>query len=163
MEQYIQPFLQTTSTVFKQMLDCEIRPDRAYFVGKEAFNNWDISGLIALTGEVKGLVAISMKYPTASRMTSHLIKEQENGASSVDMKDAIGELVNIIAGNVKKELEDQFQIVISLPRVISGKAHAVVIPNDRMRLLCIPFSIYESDTICLSINIEDDEVAELVM
>ena len=157
MEQYIQPFLQTTSTVFKQMLNCDIRPDRAYFVGKDAFTQWDISALIALTGEVKGLVAISMKYPTASIMTNYLTKGQENDASSGDVKDVVGELVNIIAGNVKKELEDQFQIVISLPRVISGKAHAVVIPNDRIRLLCIPFTVYENDTICLSINIENDD------
>ena len=154
MEQYIQPFVQVTSSVFKNMLQCELIPDRAYFVGKEAFLNWDISGLIALTGEVKGLVAISMKNSTASKITSQLTGADTS--SSSDIIDAVGELVNIIAGNVKKELEDMFRIVISLPKVISGMAHMVVIPDDRIRLLCIPFAIYESEVVCLSINIQQN-------
>jgi chemotaxis protein CheX len=75
--------------------------------------------------------------------------------SIADMIDAIGEIVNIIAGNVKKNLEDMFKIVISLPKVVHGKAHIVVIPDDRMRLLCIPFKIFENETISLSININE--------
>ena len=155
MEQYIHPFVQVTSSVFKDMLQCELKPDRAYFVGKEAFLDWDISGLIALTGEVKGLVAISMKNATASKITAKLMGGIESIHSS-DMVDAVGEIVNIIAGNVKKNLEDMFKIVISLPKVISGKAHAVVIPDDRMRLLCIPFTVFDGEVICLSINIQEN-------
>ena len=153
MEQYIQPFVQVTSSVFKDMLKCDLQPERAYFVGKEAFLDWDISGIIALTGEVKGLVAISMKNPTASKITAELTGTDEFSRS--DIIDALGELVNIIAGNVKKNLEDMFRIIISLPKVISGKAHTVVIPDDRIRLLCIPFNIYENEVICLSINIQE--------
>ena len=154
MEQYIQPFVQVTSTVFKNMLDCDLKPDRVYFVGKEAFLDWDISGIIALTGEVKGLVAISMKNATASKITAQLTGT--NDFSNSDIVDAVGELINIIAGNVKKNLEDMFRIIISLPKVISGKAHMVVIPDDRIRLLCIPFSIYDNEAICLSINIDEN-------
>ena len=153
MEQYIQPFIQVTSSVFKDMIQCDLNPGRAYFIGKESFREWDISGLIALTGEVKGLVAISMKYPTAAKITHLLIKKEKSSTS--EMTDAIGEMVNIIAGNVKKNLEDMFKIIISLPRVVSGMAHMVVIPEDRIRLLCIPFSIFENETICLSINIRE--------
>jgi len=153
MEQYIQPFVQVTTAVFKNMLQCELKPDRAYFVEKEAFMDWDISGIIALTGEVKGLVAISMKNATASKIAEHLIGT--NVFSNADIADAVGELVNIIAGNVKQNLEDMFKIIISLPKVVSGIAHKVVIPSDRMRLLCIPFTIYENEAICLSININE--------
>jgi chemotaxis protein CheX len=154
MEQYIQPFVDVSTNVFQDLLHCDIKPDRAYFVGKEAFLNWDISGIIALTGEVKGLVAISVKYPTASKITNILTGTNEK-PSTADMVDAIGEIVNIIAGNVKKNLEDKFRIIISLPRVVHGKAHTVVIPDERMRLLCIPFTIFEDETISLSININE--------
>ncbi|MDR2661381.1 MAG: chemotaxis protein CheX [Treponema sp.] len=156
MEQYIQPFIQVTSTVFKDMLQCEINPDRAYFINKDAFLTWDVSALIALTGEVRGLVAISMKYPTAAKITSRLMGTTGN-VSLVDMTDAIGELVNIIAGNVKLNLEDMFRITISLPKVVHGKAHSVVIPDERTRLLCIPFKIFTNETLCLSINIDESK------
>ena len=153
MEQYIQPFVQVTTSVFKDMLQCELKPDRAYFAEKESFLDWDLSGLIALTGEVKGLVAISMKNSTALKITAHLTGMDD--ISNSDMVDAVGEMVNIIAGNVKKNLEDLFKIVISLPKVISGKAHMIVIPDDRLRLLCIPFTIFENEIVCLSINIQE--------
>ena len=154
MEQYIQPFVQVTSAVFNSMLQVELKPDRAYFAEKESFLEWDISGIIALTGEVKGLVAISMKKETALKITAQLTGANE--LSNSDTIDAVGELVNIIAGNVKRNLEDMFRIIISLPKVISGKAHMIVIPEDRIRLLCIPFAIYENEVICLSINIQEN-------
>jgi chemotaxis protein CheX len=153
MEQYIQPFVQVTKTVFKNLLSCEIVPGRAYFIQKEAFLSWDISGIIALTGEVKGLISISMKSPTASRIAGRLMGEG-TALSDADVVDAIGEIVNIIAGNVKKNLEDMFRIIISLPTVVRGKAHAVVIPDERTRLLCIPFAIFDTETIWLSLTID---------
>ena len=153
MEQYIQPFVQVTATVFKSMLQYDLVPDRAYFAEKESFLNWDLSGVIALTGGVKGLVAMSMKYPTAQKITTRLTGL--DSASKADLSDAVGELVNIIAWNVKKSLENMFDIIISLPTVVSGKAHMIVIPSDRIRLLCIPFKIFEDEIICLSININE--------
>ncbi|MDR2050030.1 MAG: chemotaxis protein CheX [Treponema sp.] len=153
MEQYIQPFVQVSKTVFKGLLNCELVPGRAYFIRKEAFLDWDISGIIALTGEVKGLISISMKSPTASKIAGRLIGEGA-GFTEADVVDAIGEIVNIIAGNVKKNLEDMFRIIISLPTVVRGKAHAIVIPEARTRLLCIPFTVFDTDTIWLSLTID---------
>jgi chemotaxis protein CheX len=135
------------------MLHLEIAPERAYFIGKEAFLDWDISGLIALTGEVTGLVAISMKSPTAAKIAD-MLTGKDKFDSEADVVDAIGEIINIIAGNVKKNLEDMFKIIISLPKVVRGKAHMIVIPDTRTRMLCIPFTIFESESICLSINID---------
>jgi chemotaxis protein CheX len=153
MEQYIQPFVQVSKSVFKNLLNCEIVPGRAYFIQKKAFLDWDISGVIALTGEVKGLISISMKSPTADKIAGCLVGKQP-GFSEADVVDAIGEIVNIIAGNVKKNLEDLFRIIISLPVVIRGRAHSVVIPEERTRLLCIPFTIFDTETIWLSLTID---------
>ncbi|MDR2182107.1 MAG: chemotaxis protein CheX [Treponema sp.] len=152
MEQYIQPFVQVTTSIFKELVHCDIVPERAYFVGKDSFLAWDLSGLIALTGEVKGMVAISMKTTTASKITTILTKLPDPPPAVIT--DAIGEVVNIIAGNAKKYLEEMFKIIISLPTVIRGKAHMVAIPDERTRLLCIPFTIFDGETISLSINID---------
>ncbi|MDR0586561.1 MAG: chemotaxis protein CheX [Treponema sp.] len=153
MEQYIQPFVQVCKTVFKSLLNCEIIPGRAYFIQKEAFLDWDISGIIALTGEVKGLISISMGASTASKIAGRLIGEGID-FSDADVVDAIGEIVNIIAGNVKKNLEDMFKIIISLPAVVRGNARFIVIPEERTRLLCIPFTVFDTDTIWLSLTID---------
>ncbi|MDR2029009.1 MAG: chemotaxis protein CheX [Treponema sp.] len=115
--------------------------------------NWDISGLIALTGETRGIVAISMKTETALEITRILTGKTHSYLDS-DVVDMIGELVNIISGNVKKNLEDTYKIIISLPYIIRGRAHLVVIPEERSRLLCIPFKIFIDQGLCLSISID---------
>jgi chemotaxis protein CheX len=154
MEPYIQPFVQVTTAVFKELLNLDVSPDRAYFTGKEAFLNWDLSGIIALTGGVKGMVAISMKSNTASKIAGLLTGEK--GTSDSDIADAVGEIVNIIAGNVKRNLEDMFKIIISLPKIVRGKAHFIVIPDERTRILCIPFTIFKDEIISLALSIDWD-------
>ncbi|MDR0402589.1 MAG: chemotaxis protein CheX [Treponema sp.] len=153
MERYIQPFVQVSKSVFKELLNCDITPGRAYFVKKDAFLDWDVSGIIALTGEVRGLISISMKSHTAARL-ARLLMGDEASYTDADVVDAVGEIVNIIAGNVKKKLEDMFRIIISLPTVVRGKAHAVVLPEERTRLLCIPFTVFDADTIWLTLAID---------
>lgn len=153
MEEFIQPFAEVTKTVFKGLLHCDVVPEKAYFIKKEAFLGWDISGIIALTGGTRGLVSLSMKFPTAAKIAGRLTEQLGNGVEA-EMTDAIGELTNIISGNVKKELEDRFNITISLPTVVRGKAHLIVIPEERTRLLCIPFKIFDTDVFWLSISID---------
>ena len=153
MEQYIQPFIQVCTSIFRDLLHCNIVPGRAYFIKKEAFLEWDISGIIALSGGIRGLVALSMKSSTASKIAAALTNIREDEIET-DITDALGEIVNIIAGNVKENLEDMFKIVISLPKVVKGKAHFIVIPESRTRLLCIPFTIFANETFWLSISID---------
>jgi chemotaxis protein CheX len=153
MEQYIQPFIQVCTHVFRILLHCDIVPGRTYFIKKDAFLEWDISGIIALSGGAKGLVALSMKNSTAVKIATILTNMRESYIET-DTTDAIGEIANIIAGNVKKSLEDNFKISISLPKVVKGKAHFVVIPENRTRLLCIPFTIFAGETFWLSLSID---------
>jgi chemotaxis protein CheX len=52
--------------------------------------------------------------------------------------DALGEIVNIIAGKAKQRREDTFKLIISLPAIIWGLEHKVKWPTHRNQLLCIP-------------------------
>jgi chemotaxis protein CheX len=56
-----------------------------------------------------------------------------------DVLDTIGELVNIIAGNAKKGLE-QYRLVISLPTIVSGEGHQVAWPAA-IPIVGIPFAL----------------------
>ncbi|MDR0590150.1 MAG: chemotaxis protein CheX, partial [Spirochaetaceae bacterium] len=64
------------------------------------------------------------------------------------------EIVNVISGNVKQKLQNTFKLFLSLPYVIKGKAHMIALPMERRRLLCIPFTIFDDQLICLSIAID---------
>ena len=153
MEQYIQPFVNVCVNVFREFLDEEINVERPYFEQKEKLNEWDLSGVIGLSGEARGAVVISMKKELGIKITEILTGNKHEHIDD-DVVDAIGELVNIIAGNVKKELEENFRLIISLPTFIEGAKHKIKWPNIQARVMCIPFEIFQEDVFNLSVALE---------
>ncbi|MDR3199833.1 MAG: chemotaxis protein CheX [Spirochaetales bacterium] len=153
MERYIQPFIDVCKNVFKEFVGAEIKEGRPYFAEKDSANEWDLSAVIGLTGEARGAVVISMKTDLALRVTDILTGSKHNRLDD-EVLDAIGEIVNIIAGNAKKGLEEAFHLVISLPTIVQGKEHTVKWPNSQTRIICIPFNLFEKDTFTLLIAIE---------
>jgi chemotaxis protein CheX len=153
MEKYIQPFIDVCKNVFKEFVGCELSADRPYFEEKEMINDWDISAVIGLTGEARGAVVISMKTALAIRLTD-ILTGSNHTTLDEEAVDAIGEIVNIIAGNVKKSLEESFRLIISLPTIVQGKEHMIKWPSGHTRIICIPFNIFENETFALSVAIE---------
>jgi chemotaxis protein CheX len=154
MEQYIQPFIKVCETVFCDFCKTEVKAGRVFFVEKEEFSqDWDISGVIGLSGEARGAVAISLRESTALRITALLTGEEKQKIDS-DATDAVGEIINIIAGNVKKHFEDNLRIRISLPTIVTGKSHTIVWPSGKTRIMSIPFSIFSDQEICLSVAVD---------
>ena len=154
MEQYIQPFIKVCETVFHDFCQTNVNAGRVFFVAKNEYEtSWDISGIIGLSGEASGAVAISLKDVTAFQVTK-ILTGQEYKSIDSDVTDAIGEIINIIAGNVKKDFEDELRVRISLPSIIKGRAHSIVWPSEKTRIICIPFSVFGDQEICLSIAVD---------
>ena len=156
MKQYIQPFINVCKSVFKDLIGKEIEAKIPHFLEKDAATEWDISGIIGLTGEARGAVVISMKDDLAMKLTGILTGKVYNVLYD-EVVDAVGELINIIAGNVKQELEDAYRLIISLPTIVTGKGHTINWPNGHARVICIPFSYSKTENFILSIALESDE------
>jgi len=154
MEQYIQPFIKVCETVFHDFCQTEVKAGRVFFVSKDEYvSKWDISGIIGLSGEASGAVAISLKDVTAFQVTKMLTGKDHKSFDS-DVTDAVGEIINIIAGNVKKNFEEELRIKISLPSIVKGVAHSIVWPSEKTRIICIPFTIFSNQEMCLSIAVD---------
>jgi chemotaxis protein CheX len=153
MEQYIQPFIDVCKNVFKEFVGAELGAGRPYFAEKDALKEWDISAVIGLTGEARGAVVISMKKKLVLHLTDVLTGSTHKQIDD-EVVDAIGEIVNIIAGNAKKGLEEAFRLVISLPTIVQGKDHSIKWPNSQARIICIPFTIFEDEVFNLLVAIE---------
>jgi chemotaxis protein CheX len=165
MKQYVQPFIKVCTNVFRDFVGQELHAEMPYFTDTQAPHDWDISAVIGLTGEARGAVVISMKYELAMEVTSLLtgsvpkplvpsIAEDEFPSES-DVVDAIGEIVNIIAGNVKQELEETYRLVISLPTIVKGRGHNITWPDESARVVCIPFKIFNAESFGLSVALEE--------
>ena len=154
MEKFIQPFIATCEKVFAEFCQTTVKSSGIFFASKDEYESrWDISGVIGMTGEAQGAIAISMRDATALKITKVLTGKDHKSIDD-DVTDAIGEIVNIIAGNVKRDFEEDLRIKISLPSIIKGKAHSIVWPSSKTRIVCISFSIFEDQELCLSVAVD---------
>jgi chemotaxis protein CheX len=153
MEKYIQLFIDVSRNVFKEFLSAELTADRPYFMDAKSITDWDISAIIGLTGEGRGAVVISMKKELAVKLTGMLTGTRHQDLDN-EVVDAIGEIANIIAGNIKKHLEETFKLITSLPTIVQGPLHVVKWPSGQARIICIPFTIFQNEVFNLAVAIE---------
>jgi chemotaxis protein CheX len=94
-----------------------------------------------------------MKAELAIKLTDLLAGEGHTEIDA-DVVDAVGEINNIIAGNIKPKVPNGERIVISIPTIIKGKEHSIAWPSTQTRLLCIPHQAFDNDIFHLMVAIE---------
>ena len=114
-------------------------------------NLMEVSGIIGLAGETVGAVVLSFSRETAIAMISRMEKTTYTALGG-EVIDGVGELVNIIAGNAKKDLMD-FRIEISLPGVVTGTAYQIHWPEG-IPVVSIPFTS-EIGPFSLNVSLRD--------
>ena len=134
--EYINPFLTSTLSVFDTMLSCKLERGAPYLKnGIQPLH--EVSGVIGLSGKAQGTVVLGLSREAALNAAEVLLQERPAEING-DVTDAIGELVNIIAGGAKAKLE-HLDMSVSLPTVITGKGHCIEFPT-KVTPICIPFA-----------------------
>ena len=147
---HIDPFITATVGVFRDLFGEEPGYLNPYLLERGGTHDWEVSGIIGIAGDSRGVVVVSFAKSLAKALTAKLTGVAE--ASDEDMVDAVGEIVNIIAGNAKKGLE-QYRLNISLPAIVSGTNHAISWPSDTP-IVGIPFKLKEGK-FHLSVGLHD--------
>jgi chemotaxis protein CheX len=153
LQNYVEPFVEVTVSTFKEFVGVEVSPRHPHFLDPDKAFEWDISAVIGLSGAVKGAVIVSMKADLAIKLTE-LLTGTKYDTLDADVLDAIGEINNIIAGNIKPKVPNGDKIVISIPTIIKGKEHSIAWPSRQTRILCIPHKAFENDIFHLMVAIE---------
>jgi chemotaxis protein CheX len=133
--EHVNPFVTSTMETFSRMLGVTAKPGKP-IIKKEKPIDYDISGIIGLSGGAKGMVSLSFPKDTAVRVTNKFIGTDYADVNP-EIVDAIGELANIVAGYAKQGLSE-FNITISLPSVIMGSGHQIMEPKDVFSFI-VPF------------------------
>lgn len=85
----------------------------------ELEENW-VSAMVGFEGSYSGLVALHCPEPLARRITSGLL-QAVGEVDGQDILDAMGEVVNILGGDLKLYLDsDGRQVSMSIPMVFVG-------------------------------------------
>ena len=138
---FINPFLEGTVSVLKTMAFVEPRAGKPYLKADNLAKG-DISGIIGLTGSAAGSLALSFSEGAILRIVSNMLGEDLKSINC-DVKDAVGELTNMVSGVARKNLEAQgFYIQAAIPTIVSGKNHSIAHVMGGPSLI-IPFEIDE--------------------
>ncbi|MDR2842108.1 MAG: chemotaxis protein CheX [Spirochaetaceae bacterium] len=152
MDAYAKPFIAECMFFFKSVLKIDLEEGSCFSLTDDNIPAKDITALVGLAGKARGAVAISMNKTLAlkvvEKMTGTLFDDL-----NCDVSDALGELVNIIAGRGKKYFENTLPMVISVPTIIYGEKYLFSWQVPKPAIVCIPFKLFESEVLTLSVTI----------
>ncbi len=136
--EFINPFLEATVSVIKTMASLEPTPGKP-FLKKESASTGDVSGIVGITGDAEGSLCLTFSQECILFVISRMLGEEQTDINN-DVKDAVGELTNMISGDSRRRLQElghSFQSAI--PTVISGKGHEIK-HITKGPIFSIPFS-----------------------
>lgn len=119
-------FLSSINAFFAQIDDTQVALDTPYLNNNRSAIGYDYSGIIRISGPLKGCVYVSA--PTV--MLREVIKVIGEPDSSITMmKDLLGEMANTISGNARTEFGSEF--IISPPQIVEGAPSISYLPKER--------------------------------
>lgn len=134
----INPFLEATVSVLKTMASLNPVPGKPYIKNGTTATG-DVSGIVGITGDTEGSICITFTRACILQIISQMLGENQLEIND-EVKDAVGELTNMISGDSRRRLEEMghhFQGAI--PAVISGRGHEIR-HITKGPILSIPFN-----------------------
>ena len=115
---------EATQEIFQSMLAFEVQPG-APMVERQKLLRDTVSGMVGMAGLYRGMLAIHVPYTIAKNITSTFLCIEVEDIDD-DVKDAIGELANMLAGSVKSMLTDNGKDVkLAIPSAVCGREYEV--------------------------------------
>ncbi|MGE4504722.1 MAG: chemotaxis protein CheX [Desulfovibrionaceae bacterium] len=114
------------------------------FVKRNNVAQGDVTGLVGITGDGVGSVSISFSKSLAVAIVKNMLGEEVEDILQ-DVKDAMGEIVNMVSGQARAGLVQQgYTFQGSTPTVIMGDNHTIShVANTP--IMAIPFTTPHGD------------------
>lgn len=140
----VNPFLDAAVNLLKQTFDLDATPGKAFVLDNLIGHRWEISGLVGIMGDAKGVVVIRMHQILVDKLLekSGIIVDDEEERREV-LNGMVGELVNVIGGNAIGILND-YNLDISVPMIVQGPSHRIAWPKIAP-VVCVPFRTSAGD------------------
>ncbi len=159
---FINPFLDGTAEVLTKM--ARLKPVAGKPFAKTNDSAYgDVSGIIGMTGDAIGSLALTFSEDCIIGIVSNMLGESYTEISR-EVMDAVGELTNMISGASRKTMEkDNLKVFAAIPTVVFGKNHTIrhVVQGPS---IVIPFKTECGDfviDVCLQSQLQKKEEKQL--
>jgi chemotaxis protein CheX len=123
LEQYTTDIYQFAESVFLSMLGLDVQPSEAPLPAFEV-----VTAAVYFAGPWKGAVLLQCDPQEACEFTTRLMGIPKPSQFDDDVRDAMGEIANILGGNLKPILPHG--VVLSMPSVVAGTSSTLRICGD---------------------------------
>lgn len=104
----------------------------------------NLSSILGLGGDIKGLLGIHCPEKTARKITGAMLGMEVDSLDD-DVNDAIGEIANMVAGNLKVAFEKVgINAQLAIPTTVTGKSYKTSRPQQAY-CITVPFSMEENE------------------
>lgn len=126
---YIKPFVEATKRIFERV-GVELESGRPRYLKEVDCFHRAVTGVVSFSKGSYGSLMLHVEEEIGKRMIKLLFSLSEVGHD--ELVDGLGEVVNMIGGNAKRELGRQYGISfqLSLPNVIVGRNYRVFPPFE---------------------------------
>lgn len=137
------PFIKATIEVLTTMASMTPEAGKP-FVKRGDTAQGDVTGMVGFTGDKNGTFSITFTKRCAVQLVKNMLGDDIQDILG-DVKDAVGEVTNMISGQARKGLaEGGLKLAGSTPTVIMGDGHTVA-HITRGPIMSVPFTTPHGD------------------
>jgi chemotaxis protein CheX len=137
-EVMVSQLVAVTRDVFATMLDKTVEFGEPSYTGPQPTAN--VVATVGFAGTLSGYVSLCVSYEAALEIAQALLGSEANEAPA-HVRDAAGEMANMIAGSVRTAMADRGETVgISMPIVTVGTDFSTAALRDVSQAVC-PFKV----------------------
>jgi len=132
------PFIKAAIDVLSTMAFIKPEVGKPY-VKKNNVAAGDVSGMVGVTGDKNGSVSLSFSKGCAVAIVKNMLGDEVDDIMT-DVKDAVGELTNMISGQARAGLAEKGLVFQgSTPTVVMGDGHTIS-HMAKAPIMAIPFT-----------------------
>jgi chemotaxis protein CheX len=129
-ERFNQALDHAASEVFEMMVGTPLGPMDQATLPRVV----DYTAMIGLAGDLCGVLCFRCSLESAGKIAARMLGMDEC-SSAESIRDALGEICNMVAGSFKAQLSDiATQCMLSVPTVVSGKDYELFPLADGLRV-----------------------------
>jgi len=133
---------EATTSLFETMIMMEMK-FKEYSLVDETKIKSDVVCMISFTGKYHGIVSLFCSKELALQIASNMLMEKQTRLTT-EVKDAVGEILNMIAGSVKTKIAEKYgETYLSIPLVIVGEDISVSVTET-------PEISYKTTVVCFT-------------
>jgi len=153
---FINPFLEAAVNVLQTMAFTETQLGKPFLKDKTPLSQGDVTGIVGLTGNKHGSLAVSFSEAAILQVVSNMFGEACKEVND-DVRDAVGEITNMICGDARRILAQHgYHFQAAIPTVIDGKGHKICHPLPGP-VLVIPFTVGEGGKCFLEVCLTESD------